>query len=186
MIQLIPKASYLKMAWKNKRGFTSQIYLSPPDSTLEKLDFNIRLSSAPILENTMFSKFPNFNRILIPIKGKGFYLNGALFELHEVAYFKGDEETQCDLLDGEVVDLGLIYNPQSCSADAKILSFKNSFSLNTETRSIYLVYVLRGSLKIQETFGAEDDTFLITETEKVTFDSSKNTTLAIFSINPFA
>ncbi len=183
MVQLITQAHYKKMPWKNKKGITSQICIQPQEAQLENLSFDFRLSSAPIKENAGFSLFKGMNRILIPIKGKGFYLNGALYELHEVAHFSGDEETQCDLVNGEVVDLGLIFNPQKYSAHVKIMSFKNNFFMNADLNSLYLVYVLRGTLQINDQKGLENETFLISEEEKLNFSSSKNTTMALFKLD---
>jgi hypothetical protein len=172
------------MPWKNKQGVTAQICIVPEKTSLEDLNFDFRLSSAPIKEKATFSKFPNFNRILMAIKGKGFYLNGALFELHEVAQFKGADEMLCELVDGEVLDLGLIYNPEKFSAHVKLFVFKNNFLLNAEAQSTYLIYVLRGALKLNDISGAENDCFYITESETLNFQSAKNTTLAIFKLDP--
>ncbi len=183
MIELIQKNTYLKMPWKNKKGVTSQIYLGPSTASFERLDFDFRLSSAPILENTTFSIFPGYERILLPIRGRGFYLNGVPYEQNEVAYFNADIETRCELIDGEVLDLGLIYNPKKIKTQVRIVNFKNSFSFNTEPTDRYLIYILKGSTKLNDVEGAQDDTYLIEGDSVLNFNSDKNTTLAIFKIS---
>ena len=183
VIQYIPQSSYQKMPWKNKKGSTSQIFLSPEGASLDKLDFDFRLSSAPVVENTVFSKFTGFKRILFPIKGKGFSLNGALYELNEVAYFEGSEETHCELVQGEVLDLGLIYKPDALIADAKVLQFKGLFKMNAESQTQYLVYILRGALSLNTKTASEHDTFFVDKEAELTFESSKNTMMVVFSIS---
>lgn len=183
LIQLIKPKDYKKMPWKNGKALTSQITIEPTESSLAKLDFQYRLSSAPIKENCVFSKFPGYCRILLPIK-KGFSLNGKLYEIHEAAHFSGDEETNCEPTDDGLVDLGLIYSPNSYSVHLKVLNFKNTVFFNNDKTSIILVYVLRGSLSINDIIGTEDETFVVKQVEGLTFNSEKNTTIAFFKLEP--
>ncbi len=185
MVKLITSSDYKKMPWKNKKGITSQICIVPQEADLDKLNFDFRLSSAPIKENALFSLFPGMNRILIPIKGKGFVLNGAIYELHEAAHFKGDEDTLCELVNGEVLDLGLIFNPQKYSAHVKVMSFKNNFFLNSDPASIYLIYVLRGSFQLNDLLGKENETFFVHEIDQLQFKAPKNSTMALFKLDAF-
>ena len=97
MITLIKESDQLKMPWKNRQGTTAQILISPPGSTLDKLDFDYRLSSAPIKEAGSFSRFPGYQRILLPVSGAGFVLNGHPYATFEAAHFSGEDETRCDL-----------------------------------------------------------------------------------------
>ncbi|MGL4506261.1 MAG: HutD family protein, partial [Aeromonas sobria] len=48
MITLIKESDHQKMPWKNQQGSSSQILISPTGTSLAKLDFDYRLSSAPI------------------------------------------------------------------------------------------------------------------------------------------
>ncbi len=58
VITLIKESDHQKMPWKNQQGTTSQILISPKGSSLAKLDFDYRLSSAPIKSAGPFSPFP--------------------------------------------------------------------------------------------------------------------------------
>ena len=79
-------------------------------------DLDYRLSSAPIKEAGPFSPFPGYARILLPISGAGFVLNGHPYATFEAAHFSGDDETHCALLKKEVTDLGLIYDATKLDA----------------------------------------------------------------------
>lgn len=182
MIQLLSHKSYLQMPWMNKNGVTSQILIEPAIANLKLLDFEYRLSSAPITGNTVFSKFPNYQRILITIKGKGFSLNGAVFETLEPAFFSGDEETLCELIDGNIVDLGLIYNPKTILANIKIVKFEKTFCMHKEDSSIYIIYLLRGACKVNEIAGIENDSIIITDSESLFFQCSKKAEFVLIQI----
>lgn len=170
------------MPWKNKKGITSQIAISPANSTLEKLDFDFRLSSAPVVEDGVFSKFPGYQRLLLPIRGKGFSLNGALYEQHEVAAFSGDDETHCELVNGDIVDLGLIYNDKKIKASAKVLRLKDVFNFSAEPKAIYFVYILQGKVTVNEIESEDGDTVHLENPERVILQATKTSSVVLFSL----
>ncbi|MEY4615594.1 MAG: hypothetical protein RJB66_554 [Pseudomonadota bacterium] len=184
MQQLLKASNYRKMPWKNKKGVTSEIYIHPQESNLENLNFEFRLSSAPIIEDTVFSKFSGFERILIPIRGSGFMLNGHIYEKFEAAHFAGDADTHCDLIEGEVLDLGLIYDPQFMQAQVKLINFEKSLKITTSKDSIFLVYILTGSARIGDQEGQTNDCWVVSQSESIHFESSKKAMLAFFTLNP--
>ena len=182
LIQLISQKNYVQMPWKNKKGMTSQILIEPSTGSLEKMDFEYRLSSAPIKENTVFSKFPGFSRILIPTQGVGFSLNGTIYEVNEPAHFSGSDETECELLEGEVIDLGLVFNPKIYKAHVKILKFKKGLTLNKDPETTYLINILRGDLSLNNISATTRDTFLLSGEECLNFSSTKEVSLALFML----
>lgn len=146
MIRLIEKSNFKLMPWKNGKGVTTQIWLSPEGSEFALGQFHFRMSSASIEKNEEFSLFPGMERILIPIGGSGFQLNQDVYEKFEIARFSGDEKTICSLLKGTVVDFGIIYNPKMISVNVKILHLKSDMQFTLEQQNQYFVSVLDGSL----------------------------------------
>ncbi len=134
------------MPWKNARGTTTQIHLFPAEATLEQNNFLFRMSSAPVQSDGAFSTFPGKMRILVPIQGAGFKLNSNVYEKFDVAHFSGDEPTHCSLLQGPVVDFGVIYDPKKLQVSAKILNLKSGFAFALDRTSDYFVTVLSGNL----------------------------------------
>lgn len=183
MLTLLKQSSYVQMPWKNKRGTTAQILISPADATVDKMNFTYRLSTAPVIEDGLFSKFPGYQRLLIPVRGKGFSLNGALYEQHEIAAFSGDDDTHCELVKGEVVDLGLIYDSKKVKALAKVMRLKDLFSFSTELNVKYLIYVLQGDIEVNETKAAEGETIVLEQIEKLSILAAKRSSIVLFSIS---
>ncbi|MFQ2215000.1 HutD family protein [Aeromonas dhakensis] len=184
MITLIKESDQLKMPWKNKQGTTAQILISPAGASLDRLDFAYRLSSAPIKEAGPFSKFPGYQRILLPISGAGFVLNGHPYATFEAAHFSGDDDTHCELLKKEVTDLGLIYDPARLSANVRVLNLPFPLSLTLEADKTYLCYLLSGQLTAAGQPMAVNETLLISGEHSIQFDCQKKSAIAFFTLQP--
>ena len=129
------------MPWKNGQGLTAQIdlCLDPPSSSK---NFAWKLSAATVKSESSFSRFPKMQRILVVWKGQGLWLNENLLNPFEPITFSGEKEIQCRLLQGEVLDLGLIYNPLKVDASLKIYSLVDQQSLlklNFEEGTHYVI-----------------------------------------------
>lgn len=184
MITLIKESDQLKMPWKNKQGTTAQILISPKGASLDKLDFDYRLSSAPIKTAGPFSKFPGYQRILLPIGGAGFVLNGHPYAAFEAAHFSGDDETHCELLKKEVTDLGLIYDPERISANVRVLNVPFPLSLSLDTGKTYLCHLLSGQLEVDGRAVAVNETLVVTGEESIRLECQKKTAIAFFTLQP--
>ena len=182
VITLIKESDHQKMPWKNQQGTTSQILISPKGSSLAKLDFDYRLSSAPIKSAGPFSPFPGYQRILLPVSGAGFVLNGHPYATFEVAHFSGDEETYCELLKKEVTDLGLIYHPDRISANVRVLHLPFPLTLTLEPEKTYLCHLLSGQLAVQGKEVAINETLVVTGEESIHFECQKKTAIAFFTL----
>ena len=182
MITLIKESDQLKMPWKNRQGTTAQILISPKGASLDKLDFDYRLSSAPIKTAGPFSKFPGYQRILLPVSGAGFVLNGHPYATFEAAHFSGDEETHCELLKKEVTDLGLIYHPERVSANVRVLNVPFPLTLTLEADKTYLCHLLSGELTVAGQAVAINETLVVNGEESIRFECGKKTALAFFTL----
>ena len=182
MITLIKESDQLKMPWKNRQGTTAQILIAPKGATLDKLDFDYRLSSAPIKGAGPFSKFPGYQRILLPVSGAGFVLNGHPYATFEAAHFSGDDDTHCELLKKEVTDLGLIYDPKRLSANVRVLNLPFPLTLTLEPEKTYLCHLLSGQLTVQGKEVAINETLVVTGEESIHFECQKKTAIAFFTL----
>jgi len=182
VITLIKESDQLKMPWKNRQGTTAQILISPKGASLDKLDFDYRLSSAPIREAGPFSRFPGYQRILLPVSGAGFVLNGHPYATFEAAHFSGDDETHCELLKKEVTDLGLIYHPERVSANVRVLNVPFPLTLTLEADKTYLCHLLSGELTVAGQAVAINETLVVNGEESIRLECGKKTTLAFFTL----
>lgn len=123
-------------------GKTTQLYISPEDTSLSERNFNWRISSAVVeIEESEFSIFEGYERILIPLKGslemehetENGLMNQTVNEF-ELARFSGNWKTKGK---GKLIDFNLIFKPEyTPKVSVKNLE-TNDFLPLTET-AIYL------------------------------------------------
>lgn len=112
MITLIPQSHYQNMPWKNGLGVTAQIDIAPTSEG----QYLWRLSSATVSGAGPFSIFPGCDRWLAVFKGEGLILNGEMLPPLKTLNFSGETPIECTLVEGPVVDLGLIYRRDKVTA----------------------------------------------------------------------
>jgi len=110
MIELIRADQYTKMLWKNGAGFTLEIARSQGDA-----DFDWRISMADVTTSGPFSLFPNKQRIISVLNGKGMVLHvddltAKTLNQGDIFAFHGESQVQSELVDGAIRDLNLIYD----------------------------------------------------------------------------
>ncbi|OOT52710.1 hypothetical protein CAT31_11765 [Acinetobacter pittii] len=99
------------MLWKNGAGFTLEIARS-----LGEADFDWRISMADVTTSGPFSLFPNKQRIISVLDGKGMVLHvddlpAKTLNQGDIFAFHGENQVQSELVDGAIRDLNLIYDP---------------------------------------------------------------------------
>lgn len=72
-MKVLRASAYQRMPWKNGGGETFEIAISPPGSTLDTLEW--RVSMAVVAQDGPFSIFPNIDRTLCVIDGRGMELD---------------------------------------------------------------------------------------------------------------
>ncbi len=165
---------YQVMKWKNGLGQTYQIDISPQslsENTIEKTglqeEFDWRLSTAPVFNSGAFSNFHGYERILILLEGKGiklFFKNAEeefekILKLGDQCHFSGSESVRCELIEGPVKDLNLIYNLKKIQPEVFVEKFllnnnsdeEKEFEINFsgDTCVIY-VMIINGQMKIND------------------------------------
>ncbi|WP_426455613.1 HutD/Ves family protein [Acinetobacter sp. KB005] len=111
MIEVLKADQYTKMLWKNGAGYTLEIARSQGD-----LDFDWRISMADVTTSGPFSIFPNKQRIITVLDGKGIELHvddlpAKSLKLGDIFAFHGESQVHSELVDGVIRDLNLIYDP---------------------------------------------------------------------------
>ncbi|MGE5084886.1 MAG: HutD family protein [Bacillota bacterium] len=120
MAQVLSRANYTVMPWKNGRGTTSQIAI---DSTQSQFPDNFlwRVSSASVVSNDHFSIFDGYQRALLVVEGNGLWLNDVELKPFVPYFFSGSEAVDCNLISGPVVDLGIIFKAHEVQVRVEIL-----------------------------------------------------------------
>lgn len=110
---LIKASEFKAMPWKNGAGLTTEMVIEPEGATLES-GFLWRLSMADVRMDGPFSVFPDCERTLILLKGKGMQLdfNGhgrkRLDTPLEPFRFGGEWHATGELIDGPCRDFNVI------------------------------------------------------------------------------
>jgi hypothetical protein len=160
VLKLIKKENHQVMPWKNSQGITSQIAIYPETAVFPSDSFHWRLSSATVKNSGPFSLFPGCDRWLAVLSGDGMTMNGSKLGPLTPLHFSGEIPIHSELINGEVIDLGLIYRRDKFSAKMtleQISSTKTSFF----DRGTHLFYCIAGDLKINETHASVGDAIII-------------------------
>ena len=159
-MQIISKDQYQRATWKNGLGYTDQIAIYPPQAELERGNFLWRLSSARIEQDSPFSPFPEHDRVLVILSGKGVRLTHTFDpsdppEVAEIPLlspyeFPGDIPSTCDLLSGPVVDLSVFIRKGELesSVDVRALEAPEPFEWSPQGQWNF-VFAAEGTFEIE-------------------------------------
>lgn len=146
MLKVLTNTDYAVMPWKNGLGTTTQIEINPLGSTFPEDDFLWRVSSATVRTSNPFSKFPGYDRLLAVWQGCGLRLNGKNLTPSNVVRFSGEEFIQGDLIDGEVLDLGVIFHRDFIQAEMTYASTLAGQSLELYlNHDVHFIFCAQGS-----------------------------------------
>lgn len=185
MLKLIKKSDLQIMPWKNGRGMSAQIAIHPKNAIFPADDFLWRLSSASVNSRDSFSIFPNYNRILVVWQGKGLRLNGQDILPDQPHFFPGDQTIDCELIDGIVVDLGLIYRRDQVTADMQVLEFDkthNKLSLQG-SETVHFLVCASGSFETQGYLVETGDTLRISHPMEMNLTSKPGPQFKLYHVS---
>lgn len=111
-MRVLRSVDHKRMPWKNGKGETVEIAVSPPGATVDNFDW--RISMATVAEDGPFSVFGGIDRTLSVLTGEGITLSVAGHApntLHRDSRphgFPADSETSATLLAGPITDLNVM------------------------------------------------------------------------------
>ncbi|WNC70884.1 HutD family protein [Thalassotalea psychrophila] len=148
MIEIISPDTFTTTLWKNGKGETTELAISP-NSTIN--EFKWRLSIASVSEDGVFSDFSGYCRNLILLTGNGITLShtnaltketktDCLAQVLNFSTFDGGCKTFGVLTDGAITDFNLMHNPNYFTALVKPLSSQQTIDI--EPADICFIYPL--------------------------------------------
>ena len=171
-IQKISEKDLVHSTWAG--GTTTQVYISPENSVFTERKFDFRISSAVIaIEESDFTPFPGFSRILMVLEGELEIFHEGQFskvlQPFESYHFSGDWKTSAK---GKVIDFNLIMG-EGISGEMNYICLKeNSVEhviLHNDTSSSALTvgyYLVSGGIQIhlnQEEYELEKGGMILIE-----------------------
>ncbi|WP_447506758.1 HutD/Ves family protein [Acinetobacter oleivorans] len=178
MIELIRADQYIKMLWKNGAGFTLEIARSQGDA-----DFDWRISMADVTTSGPFSLFPNKQRIISVLDGKGMVLHvddlpAKTLNQGDIFAFHGESQVQSKLIDGVIRDLNLIYDPAKFHARFQRVECTEE---QTFLSSADLIFIFNSGSAAE--VAIEDKTFVLTANETLKIEKTTAITSVHFPQN---
>ncbi|WP_413581443.1 HutD family protein [Bdellovibrio sp. HCB288] len=181
MITLLKQSSYKTMPWKNGKGLTAQIAIGPEGATFPD-DFFWRISSAQVNGDDPFSNFPGCDRKLVITQGTGLTLKGKDLHPLDVLEFSGEEVIHAKLIEGPVVDLGIIYRRDRIQAEMKVLNLHEISTLNFEGGR-HFIFCLRGRLQVHEHLVHAGDCIMIQSLSTLELAGLNHSSYVLISVN---
>ena len=149
-VQLLSRADYRAMPWRNGRGTTHEIVREPDGAA----QFIWRLSLADVPASGPFSAFPGYERIVVLVSGEGFRLDfgphgrAELTPTSRVARFSGDWQTQCDLLGAPCSDLSWMVRRADARAEVTVLELAASGAHVWSAGAVGAFFCVRGGAHV--------------------------------------
>lgn len=151
MIKIIPSADFVTTPWKNGKGITTELAISP-NGTLENFDW--RLSIASVSENGLFSNFSGYLRNLVLIEGQGITLihnentRDELIEVLDFTTFDGGSSTYGEITQGAIKDFNIMTASARCQADVK--TYPQFIEQNITCNGLVFVYSISSDISVSD------------------------------------
>jgi len=183
MITLLKKQGYFETLWKNGGRKTQQIAIYPPEAELAKNNFLWRISSATVSQESPFSQFPGYERLLTVWKGAGLLLNQTELLPFKFLRFSGDSDIYCKLIGPDAVtDLGVIYNKDKIKARLSTETILPDSTVDLGPGLHFLFLAEGGTCQVNNFPMEVGDTLKIEQTELIHVFSSDHSKQHFFLI----
>lgn len=168
------RMSQKKSKWSG--GVTTELMISPFDSTYKNMDFNFRISSASIeVDHSTFTPLPGVHRQIMSLDNELKLINkesSITLKPFEVYEFDGGVKTESE---GRVIDFNLMTR-NGYKGELKAVELKKGESKRIITSGLY---ILKGEINIDsKNYGYHDFVFI----DNGSIVVKSNTTLILVSI----
>lgn len=176
-IKILRPDDYREMTWKNGKGVTVEIAISPEAATVD--DFDWRVSMATVSEDGPFSSFPGIDRTLSVLDGKGLELTvegeaPARLTVETAPHgFAADKPTQARLIGGKLTDFNVMTRRGKCTHSVEMIT-ASARVVNRKDWTILVAYCHTGTANID----ADGNSALLEKGQTMIVDSSQSATLA--------
>jgi environmental stress-induced protein Ves len=161
--RVVRRSDWRPQPWKNGGGVTHEVWrdgLGPdgraPAGEAAIAPFGVRVSCAEVASDGPFSSFPGIDRTILLMEGEGFVLrrdDGLRVRVTEVGApfrFRGEEQWDCQLVAGRVLDLNLMVARERASAELEVVRLAPGEALTVPSQVRALVLALDGPLAVED------------------------------------
>jgi environmental stress-induced protein Ves len=142
------------MPWKDGGGTTTELAIHPPGSRFADGTFLWRVSAARVSSDCTFSSFPGYDRLLAIREGAGLRLDDKPLPPGEILAFAGENRSRCELFEGPVGDLGVIFRRNAVRAGMELIQLASAREVGFPSGCEWaFVVAMRGTLEVEEKKG---------------------------------
>jgi environmental stress-induced protein Ves len=141
--------------WKNGRGVTEELAIWPRGSSLDRMDFDWRISKSRVEEDGAFSAFPGFERTLVVTEGGGLVLSHGEdaprsgLRPREPYRFDGAWMTHAQLVAGPIADFNVIARRSAVHVNVQVTRLGSRRARDEVGPDHAFVHVLSGAVTVR-------------------------------------
>lgn len=142
-IRIFRPEEYVQMPWRNGGGTTRELFAQRD----QKGEWLWRISVADVNSSGPFSLFPDYDRSLSLLTGKGIKLvknsgDIILNEPFKPITFSGDESIFAELIDGDNSDFNVFWKKDQLKVEVQFYDFNQSHTLHlkSEKQTSFFIY----------------------------------------------
>lgn len=166
-MKILNEENYKVSNWSG--GSTTEIYISPKDSSIGNLDFDYRISTAKVgLEESNFTIMEGYKRIIMSLDNEielTHYREDKVIKEIKLSPFKehrflGDYKT---ISKGKCQDFNFIYRD---NIEGKIIPIENGKKISLESDKKYIFYIINNNTKLE----ASNENIIIVKNKSIVFE----------------
>ncbi len=166
-MKILNEENYKVSNWSG--GSTTEIYISPKDSSIGNLDFDYRISTAKVgLEESNFTIMEGYKRIIMSLDNEielTHYREDKVIKEIKLSPFKehrflGDDKT---ISKGKCQDFNFIYRD---NIEGKIIPIENGKKISLESDKKYIFYIINNNTKLE----ASNENIIIVKNQSIVFE----------------
>lgn len=148
-ITLLRATDYVRQRWKNGGGTTTELARNG-----DAPRWLWRLSVADVEHSGPFSDFTGYRRLIVLLDGRGMALSFdaaapvVLDERYRPFAFDGGSRTHCDLLEGPLRDMNLIFDAMRVDASLDVCTLATGASLRVAASECALLHAIGGRFDV--------------------------------------
>jgi environmental stress-induced protein Ves len=152
---VIRRADVSQVPWKNGLGITSELAVWPSGTSMDRLDFDWRISAAKVDAGGPFSEFRGYDRSLTITSGAGLRVDHgghaprAELSRLEPYVFSGDWPTVAQLVDSAVTDFNVIFRRGRVTVAVEPICIGSQSVRRSGPGPHSFLYVVRGTVRIE-------------------------------------
>ncbi|GAA4127478.1 HutD family protein [Aminobacter aganoensis] len=187
MLELLSEQDYRTTPWKNGKGVTQDVLLLPQGASHE--NFDIRISRAPIVDESQFSPFPGIDRTITRIGDNPLVLrfeDGGEVMLEHLSPYRFDSALApfSRLPGGATQVLNVMTRRRRWDARVAVIGGADAAGMSVPSGGLLVVHVMRGECTADAGRIEAGETLVVRDVAEVDIAPGKGSACLVAVIEP--